>query len=169
MIINENAYNDLTAVEGIHQDDVAMLIDQNDTLNGLVSDLKDYFKLDEAYYAERAALKKIVENTSNDKKSKVTYFEYSERFDAKNLNAAEDKFLDEAWGGAFADFLKADQKLRDAEVKIGVVEVIQDIEDKSRGYAKEVSKLENGMTMTYEIWMTEDDEDPFLGQLTIVR
>ncbi|MGG5333866.1 hypothetical protein [Enterococcus sp. AZ163] len=61
MNISENEYNDLTAVEGIHQDDVAQLIDQNDTFEGLVSDLKDYFKLDDAYYAERAALKAMVE------------------------------------------------------------------------------------------------------------
>ncbi|MGG5333774.1 hypothetical protein [Enterococcus sp. AZ163] len=98
-----------------------------------------------------------------------TYFEYGERFDAKNLSAAEDKFLDKAWGGAFANFLKADQNLSDAEVKIDVVEVLQEIEDKSNGYVKEVSKLENGMTMTFEVWMTEDEENPFLGQLTIVR
>lgn len=169
MIISENEYNDLVAVEGMHQDDVAMFIDQNETLEGLVSDLKNYFKLDESYYSERAALQEIVEETSKDKKSIVPYFEYGERFDAKNLNAAEDKFLDRALGGAFADFIKVDQKLSDAEVKINVIEVLQEIDDKSNGYVKEVSKLENGMTMSYEIWMTEEEEYPFLGQLTIVR
>ncbi|MGG5316418.1 hypothetical protein [Enterococcus sp. AZ072] len=66
MIISENEYNDLVAVEGMHQDDVAMFIDQNETLEGLVSDLKDYFKLDDAYYAERAALKAMVEEAKGE-------------------------------------------------------------------------------------------------------
>lgn len=65
MNISENELNDLEAVEGIYQDDVAMFIDQNETLEDLVSDLKDYFKLDDAYYAERAAFKAMVEKTTD--------------------------------------------------------------------------------------------------------
>lgn len=59
------AVEDNTLNKGITQDDVAMSIDQNDTLEGLVSDLKEYFKLDEEYYAERA------------------------KFEAKNMNSVQ--------------------------------------------------------------------------------
>ena len=62
MYISEDELIDLQSIEGIHQDDVAMFIDNAETLEELVSELKDYFKLDEKYYTEREEYRKIVNN-----------------------------------------------------------------------------------------------------------
>lgn len=59
--ITEDEYIDLTSTEGIHQDDVAMLIDNNDTLEELVSDLKEYFKYDAKYCEDRKVFKTAVD------------------------------------------------------------------------------------------------------------
>ncbi|EOH93424.1 hypothetical protein UAW_02673 [Enterococcus haemoperoxidus ATCC BAA-382] len=61
MEITEDEYIGLTSTEGIHQDDVAMLIDNNDTLEELVSDLKEYFKSDAKYYEDRKVFKTAVD------------------------------------------------------------------------------------------------------------
>ncbi|MGM0175722.1 hypothetical protein [Enterococcus sp. DIV0800] len=66
MEISEDKLFELEATEGLHQDDVAMFIDQNDTLEGLVSDLKEYFKLTEDYYKERAEYVEIVKRAMED-------------------------------------------------------------------------------------------------------
>jgi len=65
MEISEDKLIELEMTNGIHQDDVALFIEANDTLEGLVSDLKDYFKLDEEYYAERAKFKILVEHAKS--------------------------------------------------------------------------------------------------------
>lgn len=44
-----------------HQDDVAMFIDECEDLEELVKDLKDYFELNDEYYAERKKWKDIVQ------------------------------------------------------------------------------------------------------------
>lgn len=61
MYIDEDELIRLKAVEGIHQDDVAMFIDACENYDDLVAELKDYFELDEDYYKERAEYKKIVD------------------------------------------------------------------------------------------------------------
>lgn len=62
MYISEDELIDLQSVQGIHQDDVAMFIDNSETLEELVSELKEYFKLDKEYYAEREEYRNIVNN-----------------------------------------------------------------------------------------------------------
>lgn len=62
MYISEDELIDLQSVQGIHQDDVAMFIDNSETLEELVSELKEYFKLDKEYYTEREEYRNIVNN-----------------------------------------------------------------------------------------------------------
>ena len=64
MYISEDELIDLQAVEGLHQDDVAMLIDNSESLEELVNELKEYFKLDAKYYADREEYRNIVNNTN---------------------------------------------------------------------------------------------------------
>ena len=79
----------------------------------------------------------------------ITVFEYKSKIEANNLNHAEDKFGDEAWGQHFVNRLK----------KIGsdisgnniyVEKTISEDTDKI-DYLKSCEKLGNGMIMTTEI------------------
>lgn len=65
MYIEEDELNDLRSVRGIHQDDVAMLIDTCEDYDELVSELKKYFELDEKYYEERKFWENAVKNFMN--------------------------------------------------------------------------------------------------------
>lgn len=60
MYIDEDELIRLKAVEGIHRDDVAMIIDTSEDYDDLVNELKSYFGLDEKYYEERAHWESIV-------------------------------------------------------------------------------------------------------------
>lgn len=66
MYIEEDELNDLKSLEGIHQDDVAMFLDTCESYEDLVSELKDYFKLDEKFYKEREEYRSIVSRLSGD-------------------------------------------------------------------------------------------------------
>ncbi|MGG5333862.1 hypothetical protein [Enterococcus sp. AZ163] len=95
-------------------------------------------------------------------------FEYSEDFEAKNINAAEDKFIDTAWGDKLVKFI---EKETGKPLKKGghdVIEVLEETND--RDYIKSVDKLANGMTMTIQIWENDEDaKEPFYGLMTIAR
>lgn len=60
MYIEEDELIELRMLESIHQDDVALLIESNDSLEGLIEDLKEYFKLDDEYYKEREEVKRLI-------------------------------------------------------------------------------------------------------------
>jgi hypothetical protein len=58
--MNEDELIELRMTEGIHRDDVAMFIDECESLEDLVSELKGYFELDEKYYEERQKIKDML-------------------------------------------------------------------------------------------------------------
>lgn len=63
--MNEDELIELKLMEGIHRDDVAMFIDECETLEELVSELKVYFELDEKYYEERQKIKDMLKQLAN--------------------------------------------------------------------------------------------------------
>ncbi|WP_122645710.1 hypothetical protein [Enterococcus mediterraneensis] len=60
MYIEEDELNELRAIEGIHRDDVAMIIDTSEDYDDLVNELRSYFKIDEKYYKEKAFWESVV-------------------------------------------------------------------------------------------------------------
>lgn len=62
MHLSEDEYYDLTSYPKMAKDDVAMFIERSDSLEELVSELKEYFNLDEEYYKKQNELKIIAEN-----------------------------------------------------------------------------------------------------------
>lgn len=97
-----------------------------------------------------------------------TILEYSEDFDAKNINAAGDRFTDNAWGEKLVKFIEKETGKPLGKNGHDVVEFIEEIND--RDYMKSVTKLANGMIMTIQIWGNDDDaEGHFTGLMTVVR
>ena len=90
-------------------------------------------------------------------------FEYKdEEFNAKNLDAAMTRFLDEAWGVHYVKHLES--KGADTK-KIGAIKDIKDIEYEHFYVLKQ--ELENGDILNFEVWLNDDGTYEGLAQEVI--
>lgn len=82
-------------------------------------------------------------------KDKLFSYEDTE-FEAKNIDAATDKFSDDAWGDHYVEYLK----------KAGLghtnIYVEEDIEAVEEDYRRVKHRLENGTIFQIEIWLNDD-------------
>ena len=79
-------------------------------------------------------------------------FEYKdEEFSAKNMDHASTRFLDEAWGNHYVDYL---EELGFKNIPIGAIEDLEEVEEE--GYYRLKQKLENGAVLQIEVWENEN-------------
>lgn len=79
-------------------------------------------------------------------------FEYDdEEFSAKNMDAASDRFLDEAWGNYYVKYL---EELGFKNMNIDAIEDLEDTEDREYYLLKQ--KLMNGSVLQTEVWQNDD-------------
>lgn len=74
-----------------------------------------------------------------------------EEFEAKNIDAAADKFLDDAWGDHYVEYLK---EAGLEHTNIYVEEDIEKVEEED--YYRADHRLENGAIFQIEIWLNDD-------------
>lgn len=81
-------------------------------------------------------------------------FNYEDKeFYANSLSHACTKFLDEAWGNHYVDYLKQNN----LETKnIYATEDIEEIKNFDEGYYKLKQKLENGAIFQIEVWVNDN-------------
>lgn len=79
-------------------------------------------------------------------------FEYKdEEFSANNMAHAYTRFLDEAWGTQYVNYLES-QGLKN--VSIYAVEDLEEVEED--GYYRLIQKLENESILKFEVWKNEN-------------
>lgn len=79
-------------------------------------------------------------------------FEYKdEAFNAKNLDSAMTRFLDEAWGVHYVNHLESKG---DDTKKIGAVKNLKDIEFEH--FYDLIQELENGDILHFQVWINDD-------------
>lgn len=88
----------------------------------------------------------------------------NDEISAKHINAAMTKFLDEAWGVHYVEYLK--EKGRDTK-NIYVVDDLADTEDQEYYLLKQ--ELENGAVLKFEIWVNDDGSYKGLAQEVEVK
>lgn len=94
------------------------------------------------------------------KMKEIELFEYKdEEFNAKNLDAAMTRFLDEAWGVHYVKHLES--KGADTK-KIGAVKDIKDIEYEH--FYVLMQELENGDILNFKVWLNDDGTYQGLAQ-----
>lgn len=87
-------------------------------------------------------------------------FEYAdEEFSAKNMDAASDRFLDEAWGNYYVKYL---EELGFKNMNIDAIEDLEDTEDREYYLLKQ--KLMNGSVLQTEVWQNDDGTYQGLAQ-----
>ncbi|MGX7195188.1 hypothetical protein [Enterococcus olivae] len=90
-------------------------------------------------------------------------FNYEDKeFYANSLSHAYTKFLDEAWGTHYVDYLKQNNL---EYKKIYAINDIEEVEDIYDGYYKLKQKLENGAIFQIEVWGNEDGSYDGLAQV----
>lgn len=89
-------------------------------------------------------------------------FEYKdEEFSAKNMDHASTKFLDEAWGSHYVEYLKKNNLEHE---KIYATEDVEEVENLVDGYYRLKQKLENGAVLQIEVWENENGSYQGLAQ-----
>lgn len=87
-------------------------------------------------------------------------FEYKDDgFEAKNIDAAMTKTIDEAWGVHYVEYLKS--KGLDAKN----IYAVEDLEsDENHDYYLLKQRLENDTVLKFEVWLNDDETYQSLAQ-----
>lgn len=94
----------------------------------------------------------------------VEPFEWEDNdFEAKHMNHASDRFLDEAWGNHYVDYL---EELGEDSKHIYAIDDIEEIND-GEEYYKLVQKLKNGDNFQIEVWLNENGTYSGLSQVIL--
>lgn len=81
-------------------------------------------------------------------------FNYEDKeFYANSLSHAYTRFLDEAWGVHYVNYLKQNNFEYEKIYAMADIEEIENIDD---GYYKLKQKLENGAIFQIEVWMNDN-------------
>lgn len=119
------------------------------------------FMRDEKIWCNPFGLKAENEiRTKIEDKEWMYLFEYKdEEFSAKNMDHASTRFLDEAWGNHYVEYLK---ELGFKNMPIDAIEDLEEVEEE--GYYRLKQKLENGAVLQIEVWENENGSYQGLAQ-----